>query len=237
MRDTRRARITDSISSTDTSSAGNTISAYAKDPRRATVSGRQGADLSFQYLSTAGVDNLECGPSSLHSQTASKPFRRLHHSKHPSSSLEILQTISSDSRGSGAVPTSYSSQPLQGSIRPLSVSQKPPSTAVTSDKVRSRKDNAKAATGDSRYLKQAVAGYPLRGVPGGELLPMSEVDKGGFALAEGKPAFAGPIASANWEHMQREVEHLRRTVQEFHKVSRKQVKVGDNAMGRNATGF
>lgn len=234
VRDTRRARITDNISFTDIPSVGNTISAYVKDPRRATVSGRQGADLSSQYLPTAAVDNLESGPASSHSQSvASKAFRRLHHSKHPSSSLETLQTISSDSRASGVVPTSYSSQHIQSSIRPLSISQKPPTTAVTSDKIRSRKDNAKVvSTGDGRHLKQTLAGYPLRGASGGELLPMSEMEKGGFALAEGKPQLTGPIASANWEHMQREVEHLRRTVQEFHKVSRKQAKVRDNIVGR-----
>jgi hypothetical protein len=36
---------------------------------------------------------------------------------------------------------------------------------------------------------------------------------------------AGPIAAASWDHMQREVEMLRKTVQEMNKTSRKQAKV------------
>ena len=108
------------------------------------------------------------------------------------------------------------------------------------DRVKLKKENGKVALtpqADTRHSRQSQSSHSSRSLNGAES-PKWETDaKGTYG---DRPSMAGPIAAASWDHMQREVETLRKTVQEMNKISRKQAKVNwVNALlvARNANGF
>lgn len=221
-RDTRASRTngitTEYISFADlaTSSGSALSSAHTKE--------------NLRRLASTSSKHFELGPPSRKPSTESNSEANtmphtVRHGRRPGN-LSYLppsqsQPLPLESRVSGTPAYSPHS-----STRPPTLSHGPkhPTQPIASfDRVKAKKENGKVALApqaDTRHSRQSS--HSSRSLNGAESPKWETDSKGAYG---DRPSMAGPIAAASWDHMQREVEMLRKTVQEMNKTSRKQAKV------------
>ncbi|RXW21374.1 hypothetical protein EST38_g4471 [Candolleomyces aberdarensis] len=197
-------------------SSGNALaSAHTKENLRRLASGSKHAELSPPPSRLPSTESSEANP-------VPHPVR---HGRRPGYLTYFPSNESQppppESRGNGAPAHSSHSSTRSPT---LSHGQRHPTQpAAPFDRVKAKKENGKmvlAPQADIRHLRHSQSSHSSRSVNGAES-PKWETDKGAYG---DRLSMAGPIAAASWDHMQREVEMLRRTVQELTKSSKKQAK-------------
>ena len=214
-KDIWKLRTTEYIYLTDSSSPGNSpVSPHSKENARKIGS-------SSKHHSEGSAS--EGAPSPPPAST--KPLRGW-----KANYIDYLPFIDADSqssepRGHSEVHSPRSaileSLPSPNTTRPLSLVPKPSGPHAA----RMRKENSRSSvSSETRRPSHSTTSHPPK--PFNPLdSPKWEVERASRDVTNERTA-AGAPNTANWDAMQREVESLRKMVQELHKMNRKHTKVG-----------